>query len=271
MEKFLICMFDVMLVGKDILRAKLDERPELGFKYEYLHFEPMKGIAFKIESEIQMPLNDEEQTMIYSFIDNYRFKVWEIDADGICTGEKFIDEVDGDYAHCPPPNLDGNYWYNPNKKQWDYIYGVDEDGKYIGNAPYKDCSYFADRPPNFSYEKWDDKSQNWADKRTVEELKSFYLQSVEEISNNAQKNGALFDGVVWKTSEEEIAKLRSAPDDIKFWKDFSNEEIRLDGFTKNDVLNSILNYNELIRNRKENAIQKINSAKTREEVEAVEW
>ena len=270
-DKILICMFDMRLVGKDLLRAYLTENPVLGFDYDLLHYEPSKGTSFKIKNDEQFPLENSEIEKVEAYINSYPYRVWAINDEGICTGETIITQVVGKYAHCPPPNLEGHYWYNPEKKQWDYIYGVDENGNYIGNVPYKNCTYFAHRPAGLPYEKWDNNIRDWYDSRTLQDIKNNFLVNLEKLSSHAQKSGVLLKGHVWRTSNEEIQALKSSPIDTKTWVDFFGEVVELDDFTVNDIVNKIDEFNAWIAKRKEDAILKLNDAKTKEEVYAIEW
>lgn len=265
-------MFDLRLVGKGLLRGYLTENPDIGFDYIYLHYEPSKGMSIKILRDEQFPLDDEEIQKIEDYINSYPYRVWAINEEGLCTGDVSVTEVKGKYAHCPPPNLPGNYWYNDKNLQWDYIHGVDQNGQYIGNVPYKNCTYVANSPPNYNHEKWNNDLQQWVDTRTLEDVKILYLEELNKLSKHAILTGAaILKGHVWKTSEDEIARLQSAPLDTSSWIDFFGDTIQFDGFTKDDILKAIDEQNAWILKRKRDAIIKVSNARTKEEVNAIEW
>ena len=239
MDNFLICMFDLRLVGKNVLRAQLETNPNLGFNYDFLHYEPSKSFSFKISNNTQQELTSNETALIENFINNYRYKVWPINSDGTCGNEIYIDQTAGPYAHCAPPKLDGNYWYNPNENQWDYIYGVDQNGKYLGNVPYVQCHFFANKPPDFDYQVWDNSLQSWVDKRSLDEVKTYSLNIFRNIANNARTCGTLFNGEVWESTPEALTALQVADPNTTSWKDMAGDVVQLSGYSLADIAKSI--------------------------------
>lgn len=264
MEMFLICMFDMRLVGKDVFRAQLSENPNLGFPYDFLHYEPLKNMSVKLYNNEQTVLSNDDIEKIENFIKGYRFKVYPIAPDGTCGEETFIDEVTGPYAHCRPPRSEDHYWYNPEALQWDYIYGVDSDGHYIGNVPFTQCAGFATYPTIRSWEVWDNTQKKWVDPRSLDDLKAQALAALRIIANNSRGYSVLFMGHIWKSTEEDLAKLNTADDSLTSWEDSFGDSITLDGFTIPDLRQAIRDYWAVCEERYEIAASKVAAAPTAE-------
>lgn len=267
MDDFLICMFDLRLVGKGLLRGQPSELPDLGFPYDHIHYEPGKETSFKILGDEQSSLTPEECGKVQAYIDAYRFKVWPINADGLCDGEAYIDEVSGQYAHCPPPNISGHHWYNPASMQWDFIHGVDASGEYIGNVPFIDCASIADRAPMFKYERWSIPLQSWIDARSLEQIKSDRKNDMMSVWRMAKSSGVLFHGHVWEVSDE----LIMAPDECTEWPDMFGEKISFSGFTMADLKASATAYLAECSARYADVVIKIDAAQTIDEVRGVDF
>jgi hypothetical protein len=196
MEKFLIIMGGMRLVGKDNLRGQIEQDPVLGFSYDGLHYEPLKGVAFKILSDEKMGLLDDEVSAVEACIDAFRFRVWLLGLDGLPYAQAYQDEALGSYAHCLPPALPEHYWYNPASAQWDIIYGVDAEGRYIGNVPLIQCTLVANCRPSFDYERWDMDCQKWVDARSLPEMRDAAKARARLAADLAKEGGIVFEGDV---------------------------------------------------------------------------
>lgn len=220
MEKFLIIMGEMRFVGRAALRSKVDQDPVLGFEYDSLHYEPSKGIAFKIYWGEKENLLDEEIQFVEVYIDAFRFKVWQIGSDGLPAEEVYQDEAVEPYAYCLPPALPEHYWYSSKRGQWDIIYGVNEAGKYIGNVPFTQCAFIADCSPSFDYEMWDEHDQEWFDARDLNEIKLSQKNIMRQTAESAKNSGVVFNGEVYGSTIEDYdsytdPKLKTAV--VQYW------------------------------------------------------
>jgi hypothetical protein len=220
MEHFLIIIGGMRLVGRGSLRGQIDLPPDLGFEYDGLHYEPEKGIVFKLLFDDQTGLLGDEIRAIEAYIDAFRFRVWLLGKDGLPYAQVYEDEATTPYAHCLPPNLPENYWYNPASAQWDIIYGVNDAGEYIGNVPFAQCACVANCRPSFDYERWDDLDQEWFDARDMSQMQWSAKETMRQTANSAKGCGIIFNGNFYGSTIEDYdsytnAKLKEAV--VKYW------------------------------------------------------
>ena len=196
MEKLLIIMGGMRLAGRGSLRGQIDHDPDLGFHYDSLHYKPGDGIAFKLYRSEMTGLLDHEIRLIEAYISAFRFRVWLLGKDGLPYAQVYQDEALGPYAHCLPPALPEHYWYNPDSGQWDIIYGVDDEGRYIGNVPLAQCARVANCRPSFDYERWDTFDMEWFDGRSMPELKQAAKATVRSTADLTKASGVIYGGKV---------------------------------------------------------------------------
>lgn len=197
MEKLLIIMGGFRLVGRGPLRGQIDHEPDLDFHYDSLHYEPSKGVTFKLYRSEQTNLLDHEIRLIEAYIDDFRFRVWLLGEDGLPSAQVYLDESSGPHAHCLPPALPEHYWYNPDSGQWDIIYGVGADGKYIGNVPLTQCAFVASCRPTYDYERWDTLDMEWVDARSLVEMKDAAKATMRSTADSAKESGVIYGGNVY--------------------------------------------------------------------------
>jgi hypothetical protein len=269
MEKILIIMGGMRLVGRDHLRGQIEENPVLGFDYDGLHYAPVKGVSFKMYRDELRDLGDDEVRLVEAYIDAFRFRVWLLGKDGLPYAKVFVDEALGPYAHCLPPELPENYWYNPKSAQWDVIYGVNQAGEYIGNVPLIQCAFVANCRPSFEYERWNDAEQVWIDARSLDEVKSDAKALMRVTANGARSSGVLFRGTVWASSSDDFEALASCGFDVASWPDADGDIVSLDGFTTSDLLSVMRAYFDECEARYVAACAAIDASLTPEAVFAV--
>lgn len=265
----LIFIATTKMISYGKMIARLENQPKFSFAYDFLEFNTSTNIFVKTFMDRQTILSSSEIQEIQNFIQNYRYKVWRIGADGKCEGQFYIDECQGKlYAHCPPPNLPGNYYYNPENEQWDYIYGVDKSGKYIGNVPYTDCTYIASSQPNLSYETWDPIKKVWYDARTLDDIKLGYIDEINKTIQSLENWGTLYKGNVWSIKPSDVTALMSAPEDgtITSWKDNEGNEVHFTDYTISDVKKAVNDFFTELETKKSAAIAQVNACTTVEDV-----
>ena len=258
----------IKLVGKAALKAELSSKPVLNFHYDELNYDEERDNSFKIVNGHQITLSTIEVDSISEFCDTYPYKIWKIE-DGECTDECTHGDWEGHFSHCPPPNMPGYFHYDNVKKNWEYIYGIDAEGKYLGNVPYNECTYFATSPaPPVSYYRWNNDTKQWFDARTLEELKVSALEYVENSKNLAKSYGVLYNSTIWSNKQEDIDMLMTT-DSLTSWKDSEGNTVEFEGFTLADIRQEVTEYYSELDTRFANFIVQINQAETKEELQAL--
>jgi hypothetical protein len=262
-------VFETKLVSYGKLSSQLTEIPKFSFDYDTIQFNTALNLNDKTYKNEQIILNQSEIQEITQFIQNYRFKVWRISANGTCDGQFYIDECANNlYAYCPPPNLPDNYYYDSETENWNYIHGVDVNGKYLGNVPYVQCTTIADKAPNFDYEKWDSQNKIWYDSRTLDDVKTDSINSMNSSIALLEQWGVLYQGVAWSIKNEDVTKLLNAPEDgsIVSWPDNDGNIVTFSGYTITDLKNATNNFLQEIETKRATTTAAINSANTIEDV-----
>jgi len=257
----------IIFVGKGILRELLNEPPILSFEYDFLNFDTEKNMYRKVLKGEETILSELEIRECYQYCIHYKYKIWKIGEDGTCIGEGVNGEWDGPYAHCSPPNLSGHHYYNFEKYNWDYIYGVDAEGKYLGNVPFIECTYFATEPaPPIDYYRWDNEIKRWVDNRSIEEIKQEKMIALLEGKEYALSYGLIYKSYNWGCTQQDIDTLNSLDDSVTVYKDFDGEDVDLEGFTVSDIKNAILTYIDEVNEHFANLEIQLNNAETKEEI-----
>lgn len=258
----------IHLVGKAALKAELVSKPVLNFSYNELNYDEERGISTKVVNGVQLQLSNSNINSISNFCDNYPYKIWKIE-EGVCTDECTHGEWEGQFAHCPPPNMPGHFHYDNDKKNWEYIYGVDADGKYLGNVPHNECTYFATAPaPSMDYYRWDNEQTQWVDVRTLEDLKALAIEYVENSKKLAKGYGVLYNSIIWSNKQEDIDMLM-ADDTLTSWKDSDGNIVEFEGFTLADIRQEVTEYYTELDTRFNELINQINAVETKEELQSL--
>ena len=271
MEYIVIINSQVQFLGYNGLRSILETNPQFSFQYETITFDNEKQKAEKNVDGFSIALSEDEVEELTSFVKNYPYKVWELKSDGSCGEEGLIQEFGDNWAHCPPPKLPGNYYYNRETLNWDYIYGVDADGKYLGNVTFLEATLFATYPTVNTYDRWDDINKVWYDARTLEEFKVSKVESLDVVRSFAINSGTLFNGIVWTSTEKAVQDLNEAPETTTMWKDSDGDDVELQGYTVVDIKNAVSEYIVEVNQRYNLAVSKVNDATTKEEVFMVDF
>jgi hypothetical protein len=264
----LLIVATLRMISYGKLTAQLIEIPKFSFDYDTLEFNDAINVAVRTYQDTRHDLSAEEINEVTKFIESYRYKVWRIGPDGLSQGPFYIDECSGyQIAHCPPPNIPENYYYNPDTQQWDYIYGVDKDGKYLGNVPYVQCSCIANSMPNFDYERWDDQKKQWCDGRTLDQIKSWNIESINETAKFAKISGTLYQGEIWSTNTEDVSKLLDAKEDgsVTSWPDQEGVVVDFSDYTITDLKKAVNDYLAEVESARIIAVNKINECATAED------
>jgi hypothetical protein len=258
----------IHLVGKEALKAELVSKPVLNFSYDELNYDEERGYSTKVDNGVQSQLSNSNINSISNFCDNYPYKIWKIE-DGVCTDECTHGDWDGHFAHCPPPNMPGHFHYDNVKKNWEYVYGIDADGKYLGNVPYNECTYFATSPgPPMDYYRWNNETEQWYDARSFEELKISVLENIENSKNFTKSYGILYNSTVWSNKQEDIDELM-INDLLTSWKDSEGNDVEFDGFALADIRQEVNEYNTALDTRFAEFVIQVNAAETKEELQAL--
>ena len=271
MEYIVIINQQLQFLGYNNLRAILEINPQFSFVYDTITLDTQKQKAEKTVEGYNSDLSKDEIEELTSFAKNYPYKVWELKNDGSCGEEGLIQEFGDNWAHCPPPKLPGNYYYNRETLNWDYIYGIDADGKYLGNVTFLEATSFATYPTSNDYDRWDAINKVWYDARTLEEFKVSKIESLDIVRNFAIDSGTLFNGIVWTSNEKAVQDLNEAPETTLIWKDIDSDDVELEGYTVVDIKNAVSEYIVEVNQRYDLAVSKVNEATTKEEIFMVDF
>lgn len=268
---FLFIKPEQSIVGIDKLRQNLSIIPNLEFDYDIIMYDSTKTDCFKIYNNETIILTEDEIQKIQNFCNNYPYKIWLLNDDGICIGEGTYGNHYGNYAHCPPINIPGShFWYNPDTKNWDYIYGVDTNKKYIGNVPFKECSYIANMPCHFGdFWVWDNDEKKWVDSRSLDELKQIMIEKIKENYSASISSGLLYDSTIWGISDKDIKHISDADINILKWNDIDGDIVELNNISIIELKLIIENYKKHIDDHYNVLIDKIKNVLNIEELDAI--
>ena len=172
------------LVGRDGERETLPDKPNaLGFTFDTLYYEPDAENYFKVVNNKKIALTAEERQTCIDYIGSFKFSqphTHVVDENGVYQG---VGAPEGYFATVPyGPDDDGNYIWNFDTQQWDWIIGVDEQGNYLGNRPFYELHMLVESEPPADYYIWDFTSSAWVDSRTLEEIQAQGIVDIDRVA-----------------------------------------------------------------------------------------
>jgi hypothetical protein len=173
------------IVQNEVRRNTLDVKPFVSnLEFDTIYFEPIYGNKFKTLNGASTTLTEQEIDTITEFIGTYVFKSLAVGSNGLFLGQR--DENDPEVAYTvavAPPNNDNWYW-NASQSTWQYVYGIDVDGNFLGNVPVTDCAFVAPTAPPFTYSKFI--GGEWVDGRSTAQLIKELSDDIDKIAGDVR-------------------------------------------------------------------------------------
>lgn len=261
-------------IGKQGYGEDLENKPDLSFEYDSLHYDIFKPIAKKMVGEEETNLTDEECLSVETFCKNYDYLVYPILEDGTSGDPIRTSQCEGPYAvTAMPTQIDAmHHYYNTEKNIWEYIYCVDDDGTYVGSKPFNECLHIVPDQSPSTLHAWNFDTQQWhIPEKSLNQLKTEAIAIVNNQTESMYSYGVIYDGYVFPISQDSIDTLtNNIENNILSHYDEDGDQIDFDAIEVLIFLKSKIEqmFNDI--NVKQNQkITDINSATTIEEYEEI--